>query len=458
MSGAFEALDVAVVGGGISGLAAAHALRKAGRNVVVLEASSSFGGCIGSVRTSPYLADRGPQSFAATTALLDLVEDLGLTSAIVGAQGTASKRYIYRHGGLNAVPKSPGQFISTPLLSTGAKWRLMAEPFVHRRSDAAEESVASFVERRAGPEILDAVVAPVMSGIYAGDPSQLSARSTVPALVRFEQEYGSVMRGLLAARRTGATDARRPRTPIGFTGGNATLIDTLLNSLEGRAYAKARVTRIGQRGAGFALECQGLPEQKIEAARVVIATPAAAAADLLEPLEPSVAADLRAIQYPPIAQVVLAYPRASVRVPLDGFGFLACRGEGVRILGAVWNSAIFPGRCPEGEVLVTAFIGGATDAAVADLTDDELTRMAHGDISRIMRISDARPKVVAGFRWNDGIPQYTLGHGSRLERIAAAAARIPGLSLIGNYFHGASVGDCVDHATHSAAVIAATLA
>ncbi|MBV8281121.1 MAG: protoporphyrinogen oxidase [Candidatus Eremiobacteraeota bacterium] len=451
MSGAFESVDVAVVGGGISGLTAAYALRKAGRNAVLLEASQGFGGCMGSVRAQPYLADRGPQSFVATPPLVELIHDLGLDEQVIAAGASGARRYIYRHGALIPVPMSPGALVGTPLLSLSAKLRLAGEFFVRNRPTSDDESVASFLARRAGGEIVEAVAGPVIAGIYAGDPARLSARSTLPGMVRFEETHGSVIRGFLSQPKATVATRRQPSRTIGFRGGNAQLIDALTAALQGSAYAGARVARIRQRGAGFALECDGLPEGTIEAARVIVATPAAGAADLLEALEPAAAAALREIEYAPIAQIVSAYPRGDIGVPIDGFGFLACRGEGVRILGAVWNSAIFTGRSPDDELLCTAFLGGALDAEIGALSDTELAQVAHTDLSRVMHIAPGTPKVVAGFRWAAAIPQYTIGHAQRVARIDAAAARVPGLFLIGNYADGVSVADCVRRARDAAA-------
>jgi oxygen-dependent protoporphyrinogen oxidase len=416
-----------------------------------VEAESEFGGNIGTLRTAGYVADRGPQTIVATPELMDLVRVLGLEDRVVRPAPTATKRYIYRRGRLTALPTSPGGLIATPLLSTGAKLRLLVEPFIARLSDDTDESIASFVARRAGAEIVDAIAAPFVSGTYAGDPARLSVSSTLPALVRLEEEHGSVIRGFLAERRK--RDKDRPNTRpdiIGFVDGNATLIDALAKSLDARAYTNARVDRIRLRGAGFALDCDGLPEHTIEAPRVIIATPADAAARLLEPLEPQAAASLRAIESPPLAQVVLAYPRSSVGVALDGFGFLTCRGEGVRSLGAVWNSAIFKGRCPDEEVLLTVFLGGATDPEIAQCGDADLVRIAHRDVSRVMNISEARPKVIAGFRWTAAIPQYTIGHQRRLTTIIAGVGRIPGLALVGNYLKSPRVADCTEQAEEAA--------
>jgi len=236
----------------------------------------------------------------------------------------------------------------------------------------------------------------------------------------------------------------------GFARGNQTLIDALVSRLGRSAYAGARVAALRPRGAGFMLECEGLPEKKIEAASVILATSGADAAELLAPLEPGAAEDLRAIESPPLAQVVLAYPKASVGAPLDGFGFLAGPNEGVRVLGAVWNSVLMPDRCPGGEVLVTAFLGGATDPAIAQSSDEETASIAHRDLARVMRISRGRPNVVAGFRWSNSIPQYTLGHEQRIARIRAAVDRVVNLHLIGNFLAGPGVADCIATAYRAA--------
>ena len=452
MSGAFESLDAVVIGGGITGLVAAHGLRKSGKSVALLEASQTLGGCIGSVRAGGYIADKGPQSLVGAPVLLDLVRELGIEPQLLHAD-RAARRYIYCHGRLNAVPMSPGQFLATPLLSARAKWRLLAEPFVARQTEIGDESIASFVARRAGRELVDAVVAPIVSGTYAGDPEKLSVRAVMPLLPELERAHGSVLRGAIGRmRRSGMARA----APVGFSGGNAALIDALSQRLAGSAYTGARVIRVSQRGAGFTIESEGLPERLIEARHVIVATPAGAAADLLAPLEPGVAEDLRAIEYPPLAQVVLAYPRGTIGIALDGFGFLACHGGDVRILGAVWNSVLFHDRCPQDEALITAFLGGATDTAIADASDEELARIAHTDVTRVMKIAPTKPKVVAGFRWTQSIPQYTLGHQERLDRIFAGVKRMPGLTLIGNYLRGPSVADCIRLASENVSSITAS--
>ena len=449
-----ERLDAVVIGGGISGLTVAHALMRAGRSVALLEASSRFGGCIGSVRTGPYLADMGPQTILRTPPVRDIIADLGLEAQCAPAPA-GLKRYIYRRGRLVALPMSPAQFIASPIVSLGSKLRVLREPFIGKPHANGDESVASFVRRHADGELLAALVSPLVSGVYAGDPEQLSMRSAFPRIAELERPYGSVVRGALASARArvGARPVMRPQS-FGFSSGNQVLIDALVATLKPRAHSNARVTALRQRGAGFMLECEGLPEHKLETARVVIATSANNAAELVSLLEPGAAEDLRAIDAPPIAQVVLAYPKDSIGVPLNGFGFLVGRGESGRILGAVWNSVLLPNRCPPTETLVTAFLGGATDPAIAQCSDEEVAAIAHRDLAQVMRISAGRPHVVAGFRWANGIPQYTLGHEQRIARIRAAIDRVPNLYLLGNFLGGVSVGDCIEIARRSVALVA----
>jgi oxygen-dependent protoporphyrinogen oxidase len=438
MSDRFEPIDVAVIGGGISGLACAFWAKHKGRSVALFEASPDVGGCITTMRAGQRTADGGPQSFLVSEAFTQLVNDAGLDAALVPSQASAA--YIYHGGRLHAAPRSPQTLLGTSLLSPAAKLRLLAEPFIGKNT-AEDESVAAFVRRRAGGAVLDRLVTPFVSGVYAGDPARLSVRSAFPMMAQLERDDGSIIRGALRHRRAGRAPVRRQS--VGFRGGNDVLPRTLAARLGADFTVNAPVKAVWQRGQWMEMLVGGHGgDERVVARTVVIATAARAAGDLLEPLEPEAARALRAIEYPAVVQIALAYPKAAVGIETDGFGFLAARGSDLAILGCVWNSAMFPDRCPSDEVLVTAFLAGARNPTVAGQTDEALARAAHADVAKVMRIQ-AAPTVVSGFRWQEAIPQYNLGHAERLRTIEAGLARLPNVRLCGNYLRGPSVPECL---------------
>ncbi|MBV8595723.1 MAG: protoporphyrinogen oxidase, partial [Candidatus Eremiobacteraeota bacterium] len=415
-----------------------------GRSVALFEASPDVGGSITTTRANNRIADGGPQSFTVSEALLQLVEDAGLHAAMIDSAPEAATPYIYHAGRLRAAPRSPQTLIATSLLSPAAKLRLLAEPFI-AKSTTEDESVAAFVRRRVGGAVLDRLVAPFVSGVYAGDPAKLSLRSAFPMMAQFERDDGSIIRGALRRQRAAvaAQEPARRRRSLGFRGGNDVLPRTLAARLGSDFTVNAQVKALWQRGQWMEMLVGGHGgDERVVAKSVVIATPAKAAADLLALLEPQAAKMLQAIEHPSVVQIALAYPKSAVGVALDGFGFLPARGSGMRILGCVWNSAMFPDRCPPDEVLVTVFLGGVLDPSASSLTDEELARIAHADVAKVMRVSTA-PAVVAGFRWQDAIPQYNLGHADRLRTIDAGLARLPNVRLCGNYLRGPSVPECI---------------
>jgi protoporphyrinogen/coproporphyrinogen III oxidase len=447
VSEGFEPIDVAVVGGGISGLACALWAKRKGRTVALFESSPDVGGSITTHRNGRYIADGGPQSFLVSEAFSQLVRDAGLESHLLPSAPEAATPYIYHSGRLHIAPRSPQRLIATSLLSPLAKLRLLAEPLVSQ-SLADDESVASFVRRRAGGAVLDRLVAPFVTGVYAGDPAALSVRSAFPIVAQFEREHGSIIRGAMRMRKKSQTRspsaAAGRRQSVGFAGGNDVLPRTLAIRLGADFTVNAPVKAMWQRGRWMELLVGGqTADDRVIAKVVVLATPARAAGTLLEPFEPAVAAALRAIDYPPVVQIAMAYPKNAIGVALDGFGFLTTRSSGLRILGCVWNSAMFPDRCPPDELLLTVFLGGSMDAAIVGHSDEELARIAHEDVSRAMRIKDASPKIVAGFRWQEAIAQYTLGHAVRKAAIESGLARLPQVRLCGNYLRGPSVPDCI---------------
>jgi len=449
-----------VIGAGIAGLVAAYRLHRAGRAVLLIESGDRAGGIIRSQDAEGFLLERGPNSFRGTHELLDLIDEVGLAGDLVAADPRAPA-YVYAGGALHAVPMSPPALIKTRLLSTAGKLRLLREPFVRPRREPGEESVASFVRRRLGPEVLERLVAPFVSGIYAGDPGQLSVQASFARLAALEVEGGSLLRGAWrAARRAraaGQTPARslRPYRLCSFRGGLEQLPRALAAALGPSLLTGARVTRLSADGH-FALTIlhQGA-EHTHSAANLIVATPAAAAAALLRGLAPEVADLVAPIPYVGLASVPLAYRVGQVARRLDGFGFLAPRGEGLRALGSVWNSSLFPGRAPDGWALLTSFVGGATDPEAVALGDEELARIVHSDLRRALGV-EGEPRRLPVTRWERAIPQYPLGHAARVAQIEAALGSRSGLHLVGNYLRGVSLGDCVLQAARAAEKCAAS--
>ncbi len=462
---------VAIVGGGIAGLSIAHALRTQapGADVVVLEGNERVGGNVRSEVIDGYLCEAGPDGFLDNApATLDLIDAIGLTPSIERSREEARRRFIFRKGRLREVPLSPGAFLASPLLSPWGKLRILGEPLASRAPEH-DESIQGFAERHIGREAAHVLVGSMVSGIFAGDASQLSLRSSFPKMFEMEVQYGSLFRAMLAKRRE-----RKAENGLGapagrltsFEGGMETLVRQAAAALGGAVRAGCRVTDLQVRrgfndslrprlvGArGFSLGCGS---RQVEADAVVLAGPAHGSAELVREFAPNAAALLSTIHTAPLAVVCLGYDAAAVaaeRGPLDGFGFLVPRGEGPRILGALWETSIYPGRAPTGKALLRMMVGGATDLGAVDLTDGELLSVVTSDLERTMRLRQ-KPEFVHLIRHWRGIPQYTIGHAARLERIEGVLAPYRGLFLAGNSYRGVSINACIEDARRVAGAVA----
>jgi protoporphyrinogen/coproporphyrinogen III oxidase len=346
---------------------------------------------------------------------------------------------------------SPPALIKTKLISNAAKLRLLREPFVKRRREGGEESIASFVRRRLGDEILERMVAPFLSGVYAGDPERLSVQACFPKLAEFEAESGGILRGALRAAKqsrkglSGPKRSLRPYRLCSFRQGLSALPEALSESLGDRLLTGARIIDINSTG-GFEIKVEHRGEIKtIKSPALVVSTPAYVTGRLLGALSPGISELLAEIPYVSIASVPLAYRAEQIARKLDGFGFLAPRGEGLRTLGSIWNSSLFAERAPGGWVCLTNFIGGATDPEAIRLSDEELIRIVHGDLNKVLGVS-GEPRRLPISRYERAIPQYTLGHAARAKRIEAMLRDVDGLWIAGNYLTGVSLGDCIKQA------------
>ena len=440
-----KSFDTVVIGAGISGLAAAHGLARRSRNCAILDAGVEAGGVIGSRRRDGFLYEIGPNSTLDTTPLINaLLQDLGIAKERTDASAVAATRYIVRGGKLVALPGGPGAFFTTPAFTLKAKLRLFGEPFIARTPAGVDESIAAFVRRRLGTEFLDYAIDPFVAGIYAGDPERISVGAAFPKLLALEQAHGSLIRGQIVgarARKKSKEVAKNVAGSFSFRGGMQTLTDALAKSLPPIEYGTV-VQRIARDGDGtFTVEgTRGDMPVALRARSVVLAAPAYAAAAMIEGMAPDAAAALAGIEYAPIAIVASAYRRSDVTHSLQGFGFLVPKRERRSILGCLFSSSMFDGRAPEGSVLLTTFAGGRRNAEVAAASDADIAASVRAELASCLGARGA-PLWQEVVRWPQAIPQYDIGHLTRLRRIDVAEAAVPGLYFCANYRGGVAVGD-----------------
>lgn len=439
-----EETKVAVVGGGVSGLCAGHlAAERVGlENVLVLERSSHGGGQTQSDLVEGYVCDRGPNGFLnKEPKTLEWVDAIGLGDEMIHADSASARRFICKDDRLFEI-FAPPKFLNSPLLSRVGRARLLCEPFVRGKRNAKEESIWDFAKRRIGKEAADTLVTPMVSGVFGGDAKELSLAHCFPRMAEMEREYGGLFKALKAKRRENPNAS--PLGPAGvltsFPEGIGTLSRAAAKRLGAQYRTGARVMTITQSGAAFLIKLED--DSRIEAEKVVVASPAYAAAEMTRGVDDKLAAALRRIPYASIAVVCTGYRRDAVGHNLNGFGFLVPRNQGKRVLGCIWTSSVFPGRAPEDHVLLRTMIGGATDPEAVKLPDQEFVDLVEREIHPLLSI-DESPDFVRIYRWTRGIPQYNLGHGAILEALESIENRLPNFALAGNAYRGVGLNDCV---------------
>jgi protoporphyrinogen/coproporphyrinogen III oxidase len=451
---------VVIAGGGISGLAIAWAIRRREprAEVLLFERSARTGGNIHTQHVDGYICESGPDGFLDDAPeTLQLVHAVGLEPRLLPSNDAARKRYIFLNGTLWEVPTSPRAFLRTPLLTTRGKLRVACEPLAPRRVDP-DESIFDFAARRIGREAASVFVDSMVSGIFAGDSHALSLQACFPKMRRLEDEHGGLFRALVATRRT-----RRKGNALGapsgkltsFTGGLSDLIDRLTRQLNDVVRTSCPVVQLRKRGELHGFRSGWPPPSyslvtghgQIDADAVVLAGPSADSAALLQSVDPVLASALEQIPSAPLAVVCLGYDQADLarRASIDGFGFLVPRGQNIRMLGALWESSIYPNRAPSGKVLLRVMIGGACDPEAVTLDDHSLVSHVRHDLARTMGLTRP-PEFTRIIRHRRGIPQYVTGHLERVRRIEALLTRHPGLFLAGNSYRGVSLNACVSEA------------
>jgi oxygen-dependent protoporphyrinogen oxidase len=440
--------DVAVVGGGISGLAAAHHLHRAGLAVVLIEATSRLGGKVQTDHHDGFLIEAGPDSFVASKgSVLDLAGDLGLEKSVISSRPEYRGSHVWWRGRLHPlpgglllmVPYRLGPLFGSSLLSWRGKLRVLAD-LVIPRGEKTDESLESFVDRRLGREVLERIAEPLIAGIHAAEPATMSLLASFPRFLEMEREHRSL---ILAARAA----ASRPTTNglshfASFEGGMGQLTDALAGSIAGAEIRTGTTVTALQGGDdGYRLTLDNRTELKAEG--VVLATPARTTAHLLSVIAPEAAVAVADIRQVATSTVTLAY-RTEHIPPLPGSGFVVPSVEDRRIMGVSYLSQKWNGRVPDSRfVLLRAFVGGSNGQELARAEQDNVERAVRQELDALVGIT-ADPVRSWVRSWDDGLHQYTLGHRARVLSAESALTKHPGLALAGAAFHGIGLNECLD--------------
>jgi len=447
---------IAIIGGGISGLAAAFALeeqRRAGADVeyVLYESSSQLGGVLRTEHIDGCVVEAGPDSFITEKPwAADLCRALGLGDQLIGSNDADRKTYILTHGRLVVMPDGLMFMVPTKILPTGfsplfswkTKLRMAQELFHPPGAVGHDESVAAFVERHYGAEMVDRLADPLLSGVYGGEAAELSVRAVLPRFAEMERTHGSLGRAMLAARKKTSAGPRKPAPPL-FTSlknGMQHMAETVVSRLTGSSLLTNAAVQTIQPEAGGWVVSAGLQSDHFDG--VIVALPAPAAAQVLRMASPELSAELAGVQYSSSITVGLGYGREVRHSLPPGFGFLVPRSEGRRLLAATFVHNKFPHRAPDDRALLRCFFAGANAENVWPLPDDQIVGIVRNELQQILGLR-AEPLFARVYKWKSAMAQYAVGHLDRLDRIERLRQQLPGLALAGNGYRGIGVPDCV---------------
>jgi len=448
-----------ILGGGITGLAAAERLAAAGASFVLLEADTRLGGKITTERVNGFVIEGGPDCFlAAKPGAIGLARELGLEPRLRGTNPAHRRTFVKRGGRLYPLPEGitglvPSRLkplLTTSILSPWGRLRAGLEALIPARSSDGEESIAQFVTRRFGRNAYDWLVEPLLSGIYAGDGAQLSLDATFPMLAQLEREHGSILRGVIGRRRSGAGSP----PPAGFltpAGGLAELVEGIERRLPaGSVHCGVAATAVQRGGAGYRVSLED--GSTIAADQVILCTPAFATAGLVERLDPELARELREIPFVSTATVSLAFAASAVTRPLEGYGYVSPRAEGGPVVACTVTSNKFPDRVPPGGVLIRFFIGRAGHENLVEQPESVLVDIARAELAQVLGLR-AAPEFTRVFRWRNSMPQYVVGHPARLVRLEQLRSAHPGLQLAGASYRGVGIPDCISSGWAAASAV-----
>ena len=440
-----------IIGGGISGLSTAYYLARRGVASTLIESRPRLGGVIQTEHVEGCTIEAGPDSFiSAKPAALELIRELGLADQVIGSNDYSRKTFVWKHGRLVPLPEGlmmmvPTRILpllGTPLLSWSTKLRMGLELLHSPKPHDSDESVAEFIEEHYGAETVDYLAEPLLSGIYGGNPSQLSVTSVLPRFVSLARQYGSLTRGVLAERAKASNNNKAAPAPLFRTlkSGLQQMIDALVSALTGKVEVRqARAETVERTDGGYRVRVEG---SWAEADHLVIACEAHSGSGLLASVDGRLAELLGSVPYSSSMTVALGFAVSDFdRLP-EGHGFLVPKKERRRLMACTWIGAKFPFRVPEGIVVARCFLGGMDNAGVLDETDQNVLPAVIEELQRIAGFR-AEPRFTRIFRWPRSMAQYTVGHPQRLAEMEARVAGLPGLHLAGNAYEGIGIPDCI---------------
>jgi len=451
---------IAIIGAGLTGLAAAHrigelaAQRQSPVETVILERGERAGGPLKTIRRDGFVMETGADSFLTDKpAASDLATRLGLAGDLIPTREQFRRTYVVHNGRLVEIPEGFSLLAPThlepvmksSLFSEDGKRRIALEPTIARRTEPGDESLASFVTRRLGREVLDRVAQPLAGGIYTADPARLSTAATMPRFVEMEKLEGSLIRGLQAAEKARATKARgtsgaRWSLFLSLRGGMGSLVDAVASQVAGSLRFGAEVSAISYRNNRWQLE---LGESgRLDADAVICAAPAFAAARFLEATDTKLSTLLGEIGYASAATVNMTFRDGDLPSPPRSFGFVVPIVEHRKIIAGSFSSLKFENRAPFGSILIRAFVGGVLQNEMMTLSDDEIIKAVRDEFRALLGVT-AAPGIVELQRWPDSMPQYEVGHLDRVGEIENAAARLPRFVLAGAAYRGVGIPDCI---------------
>ena len=452
-----------VIGGGITGLAAAYTLQDNHTDYLLIEKENRLGGKVLTEKKDGFVLEGGPDCFLSDKpSVAQICAKIGIEDAIIPSNDASKRTFVLNKGKLcelpeglmSLVPTKIVPFALSPLVSWPGKFRMALDLFIPKKKVDEDESLATFVKRRLGAEALDKIAEPLIGGIHAGNPEKMSLKATFPRFLQMEQQYGGMMKAMLAGKKNAppprvVTPGSKPKTFfMTFNQGMGELAESIAAKLDAdKVWLGKTVTGLSryknEQGQNiYRVEIEGM--DPVEAETVIIATPSYVSAKLMQGVDEVIANKLSEIPQASSATVNLAYKKADLNMSIEAFGFVIPQSEKRKIMAVTYSSTKWNNRTPDDQyVLIRAFVGGARNNQFVELSDEEMSAMVRGEIKEIMGIT-AEPVVTKIFRWRQGMPQYTMGHLERLQEIEKRRSALPGLFIVGASYRGVGVPDCIN--------------